>query len=79
LQFESSGDVIDAHSSSRRARWVWIPAIFAGALCTQLWLERHGKSDSQGLWYSIYCATTYTVVIVFGAGAVLAFRRIQRK
>jgi hypothetical protein len=63
----------------RWVRWLWIPAVFAAALCTQLWLERHRKSDSVGLWYSIYCAATYTVIIVLAAAAVMALVRIQRK
>jgi hypothetical protein len=58
---------------------LWVPAIFAAALCVQLWLERHHQSDSVGLWYSIYCAATYTVVTVLAVGAVMAVLRLWRK
>ncbi len=53
--------------------------VFALAVCLQLWLEAAGKSDSLGLWYTLYCAATYTLVAgALGWGGYALARRVRR-
>lgn len=37
--------------------------IFIASLCVQLLLERMGKVDSIGVWYTIFCSLIYTFSI----------------
>jgi len=56
---------------------------FIGALpvafLLQLYLERTGNSDVLGLWYTIYCATLYSMVVAaLVSGGIALTRRLWR-
>lgn len=79
VQFERRGIAAELATSPQSARWLWIPAVFTGAFVVQRWLEHHGKNDSLGLWYSIYCAATYTAIIVLAGAAAVGLVRSSLK
>ncbi len=41
----------------------------------QIWLERTNRADSLGLWYTLFSATIYTVLLLLVAKVVVVVRR----
>jgi hypothetical protein len=37
--------------------------IFSAAVLVQLWLEERNQADSIGLWYTLYSAVVYTLIV----------------
>jgi hypothetical protein len=55
-------------------------ATFCAALCVQTFLEWTGRADSLGLWYTVYAALVYTIIILglIALGSVV-LRKIRPK
>src|SRR5712671_5638883 len=64
--------------SMKAPRALFVFGVFAACVVFQLYLERMHRSDSIGLWYTVYAALAHCILVLLGLSGVWILWRLMR-